>query len=79
MSHVETQGRRRHAFALTNEGYSRAEVASRVGINVRTLYRWIASRRGDGRASRKLTHRAGSVVWRLGPPAHGDVGATQCR
>lgn len=47
MSSAETLERRRLAFSLVDEGYSRVEVASIVGINVRTLYRWLVTRRND--------------------------------
>jgi len=47
-SPAELEHRRRLAVARLNEGYSADEVADFLAVSVRTVWRWMASARGDG-------------------------------
>jgi transposase len=47
-SALELENRRRLAVTRVLEGYSQAEVARFLGVNVRTVRQWVADYRRDG-------------------------------
>ena len=68
----ELENRRRLAVARVNEGYSQAEVARFLGVNVRSVRTWVADYRDKGEAglaastapgqAPKLTPQQGQLV-----------------
>ena len=68
----ELENRRRLAVARVNDGYSQVEVALFLGVNVRSVRRWVAAHRQDDPAGLaastapgrkpKLTPEQGQVV-----------------
>jgi transposase len=78
----ELENRRRLAVARVNEGYAQAEVARFLGVNVRSVRRWVAAHRAGGDAALaasvapgqapKLTPEQAQVVlgWLAEPATH---------
>jgi transposase len=60
-SALELENRRRLAVTRVLEGYSQAEVARFLGVNVRTVHRWVAGYRRDGDAGLDATPHQGPV------------------
>jgi transposase len=58
-SATELENRRRLAVTRVLEGYSQAEVARFLGVNVRTVRRWVADHRRDGDAGLAATPHRG--------------------
>jgi transposase len=46
----ELENRRRLAVARVNDGYAQVEVARFLGVNVRSVRRWVAAHRREGEA-----------------------------
>ncbi|WZP01261.1 winged helix-turn-helix domain-containing protein (plasmid) [Isosphaeraceae bacterium EP7] len=76
----ELENRRRLAVVRVNDGYAQTEVARFLGVNVRSVRRWIAAHRAEGEAglaastapgqAPRLTPEQGQIAlgW-LGKPA----------
>ena len=62
----ELENRRRLAVARVNEGYTQAEVARFLGVNVRSVRRWVAAHRSGGDAGLAATVAPGRAA-RLTP------------
>jgi transposase len=62
----ELENRRRLAVARVNEGYAQTEVARFLGVNVRSVRRWVAAHRAEGDAGLAATVAPGQPA-RLTP------------
>jgi transposase len=57
----ELENRRRLAVSRVNEGYAQTEVARFLGVNVRSVRRWVAAHRQEGDAGLAATVAPGQA------------------